>query len=134
MSCQAPKNRASAVSLGHSPSQTPDRRPLAWAIGMSSASRPAISASWALRGGSLPGVWGVPTNELSAMAADLLAKAVGDQTGQGGHLGIVEAPGTGDVDSELVDDTAGTAGQHQHPVTEADGLPHVVGHEDDRDA
>src|SRR5690348_12336374 len=110
--CHPRKNRARAVSLGHSPSHTRENRPWAEAMGTSRASRPAISASRSDRtGGSSPGVWGVPTKELSAMTADLLAEPVGDRAGQVGHLGVVEAPGTGDGDRELVDDPAGTAGE-----------------------
>src|SRR5206468_6247216 len=119
------KNSPTAVSLGHSPSHTRLKRPLAGAMGTSRASRPAISASWSVRGACCIS---------SAMTADLLAEPVGDQAGQGGHLRVVEAPGTGDVDPELVDDAARPAGEDQHPITEADGLPHVVGHEHDGEA
>src|SRR5688572_25970023 len=111
MSCHPPKNRARAASFGHSPSHARPRLPLAEAMGTSRASRPAISASRSVRTGSFIS---------SAMAAHLLAQAVRDGGGQGGHLGVVEAPGTGDVDAELVDDATGTARQDQHPVAEAD--------------
>src|SRR5205814_825863 len=83
------------VGLGHSPSHVRERRPGAAAMGTSRASSPAISASWSVSGASCIS---------SAMAADLLAESVGDQAGHGGHLGVVEAPRTGDVDPELVDD------------------------------
>src|SRR5581483_1203818 len=125
--CQPRKNSPMAVSFGHSPSQAAIRRPRAGATGTSRASRPAISAPRCSARTS-PGRWLVSRS--SAMAAHLLTEPVGDHTGQCGHLGVVEAPGTGDVDAEPVDDPAGAAGEHQHPVAEADGLPDVVGDED----
>src|SRR5581483_25811 len=127
--CQARKNKPTAVSLGHAPSQSRARTPRAGATGTSRASRPAISALCSSARTSA----GVSVSRSSAMAAHLLAEPVGDQSGQRGHLGVVEAAGTGNVDAELVDDAARAAGEHQHPVTEADGLPHVVGDEDDDD-
>src|SRR5687768_10090708 len=94
INCQPRKNSARAASFGQSPSQTRENRLFAVSMGMSRASSPAISASCSLRGAS---------SMSSAMAAHLLAEPVRDRAGKGGHLGVVEAPGTGDVDAELVD-------------------------------
>src|SRR2546428_6360307 len=134
--CQPKKNSPMAVSFGQRPSQARARGPRAGAMGTSRASRPAISASRSVRTGGSCVPWGrlvEPPSISSAMAAHLLAEPVGDRAGQVGHLGVVGAPWAGDGGAELVADAARAAGQPQHPVAEADGLLHVVGHEHDRE-
>ncbi len=66
---------------------------------------------------------------LLGMAADLLAKTAGNNSGQ-----LPSAAGIGTVllgDIPFSHHTAGTRGQEQYALTQTDGLAHVVGDEHD---
>src|SRR4051794_622507 len=113
--CHANSPMAMAASFGHAADQ-------------SFPSRCAGSSSDSSRA-SRPDSWRSSTAWSTAMAAHLLAQAVGDLRGQARHLGGVDAAAPRDVDRELGRHPAGPAGQEHDAVTEAGGLADVVGHE-----
>jgi len=65
------------------------------------------------------------------MTGHLPSQGVGDLPGQYGDVPVLGA--TRPIDGHVVlrDDASGTAGQQDDPVTQTDGLTHVVGDEQD---
>src|SRR5699024_9265765 len=122
--CQASSTRAAAVTLGQVAAQ------------ILPASSAALSLSVRCRGcnsrASSPCTCRLSRTSDSGMAQDLLAQSIGDAGGLLGDRGRIDTPGPLSVDGELLDDSAGAAGQQHDPVAQAHGLTHVVGDEEDR--
>src|SRR3954454_4157928 len=111
--CQKPRNRPWAGGWGHAAFKFRRPRDTFGATGTSSASSPAVSV-----------------RSSTAMAADLVLEPVGDRRRQTGDVERVEPARPRDPDRVLLHDPARPARQEDHPVAQADGLAHVVGHED----
>src|SRR6266568_9255112 len=127
---------AMARSLGHTAVQalrnllTGSIR--AGAVPSSSRSSLSIADGCCAPGWGAPGWWAAG-RVLAAMPAHLLAQPVGDLAGQLGHLDRVDPARPAPGHEVLVDHPAGPAAQHDHAVTEAHGLAHVVGDEQHRE-
>src|SRR6266508_6743150 len=74
------------------------------------------------------------TSVTVAVAVRLHLQAVGDLARDERNVGRVESSWSRKFDVDLVRDPARAAGEHQHAVAKADGLPWVVGDEQDGQA
>src|SRR5215218_8101197 len=129
-SCQIPMARPTAASLGQAADQNRRARPGTASSWSSRASRPESSAARR----SFAAGWTRPPRSRIAMAAHLLAQALGDLTGESSDGRVLDAAGPGRVDPELLGHLPGAAREHDDAVAQAGRLPHVVGDEQDGEA